>query len=201
MAFTYLTQMLSELLNQFEDKQQMINLFTALVQRFDDTRSMLDRLYIERIIDDATGVWLDDIGRIVGMERLYVQLDPSDVFTYRLRTDTNDPSKGYSGQGIPKTGGRYGSIHGLFTDTPVSDTIHRGWIKWKIDVRNKIESIPTIYEFIDDRFGYHSVISVPQVGRVRVEVPIASSTSERFLMKRYMPLAAGIELELLATLP
>lgn len=191
---------LSELLNQFEDKQNITKLFIVLSARFEDTDAMLDHLLYDRWIDTAVGVHLDVIGRIVGMERLYLQVSPANIFTYRGYLDPNVPTKGYGTVAGPGVGGVYTSIHGLFTDTPISDPVYRDWIKWKILTRNKIESIPTMYEFIDDRFSYQSVITVPITGRVRVEVPILSTASERFLMRRFMPLAAGVELELLATL-
>lgn len=56
-------------LNQFLASPGVMDLINAMMARLDDTEDVLLKLRDFRGIDTATGVWLDIIGDIVGIER------------------------------------------------------------------------------------------------------------------------------------
>lgn len=60
---------LGRLCQQFKDKQNIVDLITIFLQRYNDLEAALWALLVERGIDVAVGAQLDQIGKIVGQTR------------------------------------------------------------------------------------------------------------------------------------
>lgn len=66
----HVDQALDRLLEQFKDKEKMASIVTALTNQIQDLENAFDQLFTERVIANADGQVLDDIGTIVGQPRL-----------------------------------------------------------------------------------------------------------------------------------
>lgn len=192
------------LLNQFDESSKLISFIGVFFKRLEDTEQVLIYLRDERFIDNAAGVWLDIIGAKVGMYPRPHLPETDNIFTYRDVSDPNDPTKGYGTHTGP-TGnyGRYNSIHGLWSDTPISDEAYREWIKWKIDMSLNPADVVSQWEFIDRfttivGFTVDTILSDPTipVRTVRVSVPLGSPQTDMAIIRKYFPLQAGYRMDL-----
>jgi len=60
---------LDRVINEFTESHNLLALLEAFLNRLDDSESILVDLRDKRSIDNATGVWLDIVGDIVGLNR------------------------------------------------------------------------------------------------------------------------------------
>lgn len=187
---------LERLLNQFEDAEDMIEMFRAIFNRIAEADALLEGLLLNRWLDTAEGVWLDIIGAIVGVPRPVGEVDPSIIFTYRAETDVNDPNKGYGTLPQVNEVGLYNSIYGLSTNEPASDDEYRQRIRAKVAVTGAGVAYPDIYRFIRNTFGVEPHLSSPYVGRVEVELEEWISNRNRLFLVESAPVSAAIEIEI-----
>jgi hypothetical protein len=190
----------SRLLNQFSRAFDLQALIESIGYRFEDTDQMLDNLRTKRDINTATGVWLDILGDIVGVERPYKELSADNIFTFKSNpADPDDPDKAYYDPGGP-TGGYYQSAEGLRDPSGdlIDDTEYRKIIKGKAYANHVIGNIDDIGIFI--RIAYGSVVSnisddIP--GEIEIELGSALTQGQRRLVERYAPAAAGVNLTII----
>ena len=101
------------LLNQFTNSDLFLEFLRAVFNRIKDTDDILCYIKDNFNLDNATGVWLDLLGVIVGIDQRPQQfLHPSIAFTYRNLIDDPDPRKGYSELGT-LSGGYYDDYNGV----------------------------------------------------------------------------------------
>jgi len=201
---TRLTRALNVVLNQFSVSGNLLDLIRSFVNRIEEVDLLLGQLATLRWIDSAEGVWLDDVGEIVGIDRPFEEVNPDNIFTFKtVYTDPDDPNKGFGSVPPPDTGGYFQSVWGIFTSTHVDDTEYRKWIKVKIDITYQTGTIPDMYTFVKNAFDAESVISDVtdpilglDTGLVTIELldPLTPG-QKRFLLK-YVPRLAGVKVEL-----
>jgi hypothetical protein len=92
-----LNRALSRIPDEFKDQPMYRQLMTAIVNRMEETDTIIADLATMRWIDSAEGVWLDTVGEIIGIPRFYEPLTEG-IFTYRdmglqavLDHDMNEP--------------------------------------------------------------------------------------------------------------
>jgi hypothetical protein len=176
-------------LNQFKVTSRLLGLFDAVNERFDDSDVVLDYLLFYRFIDTASGVWLDIIGDIVGVERPFK--DRLDIFTFKHVGGVDDSSLSYSNT-TTGGGGHYTSLNGSPTTEKLGDEDFRLLINAKISATNSAPTIPAIYTFIKDAFDVESIVTSPAPGEVAIEILEPLSNFERRLVLTFAPVAAGV---------
>jgi hypothetical protein len=185
------------LLNQISGSETILAFFTAICNRFEDTDSILKELALKRWLDSAGGVWLDNIGKIVGLPRPGNEIPASETFTYRLQTDPNDPAKGYSSLASPGTGGKYQTVAGVTDGTLVDDILYLQYIEAKILASIGQTTVLDIYRFIVNAFNVTAKISRAKAGFVDVELDSAIPSHERRMLVKYAPVGAGDTISIL----
>ena len=91
-----LTLAIDRLASQFDDRLNIIDLLTAVIQQFDETDNMLNDLLLLRTLELAEGVWLDNVGDIVGVKRPSEELPDHHCFAYTdIPGSPGNPFKGY----------------------------------------------------------------------------------------------------------
>lgn len=76
-----LNRALSRIPDEFKDQPMYRQLMTAIVNRMEETDTIIADLATMRWIDSAEGVWLDTVGEIIGIPRFYEPLTEG-IFTY-----------------------------------------------------------------------------------------------------------------------
>lgn len=84
------------LMNQFQNSVDFKKLLRVAFNRILDSDEVLYNLENKTDINNATGVWLDILGRIVGLKRPPAEFDQNKLFTYGA-IGVSDPLKGYCG--------------------------------------------------------------------------------------------------------
>jgi hypothetical protein len=188
-------QALSRILNQFIDGPNFVNLFTAILNRFEDSHAMLLELLVHRFIDTAEGVWLDYIGDIVGVPRPYEPILDANIFTFKSIGEADDPDKGFGTTSSPLIGGLFQTIDGITTDTLADDETYRVYIKAKAQVTFARGTVQDIWLMVDFIFPTLTDINVtsPNIGEVKVLTTPVLQAFERKVVEKYAPVAAGIK--------
>lgn len=92
-----LTLAISRLASQFDDRINFIDLLASIIEQFDEVDNMLNDLLLLRTLNDAEGVWLDQVGEIVGIKRPSIEVPDSNRFAYCAHGDSpGNPFKGFS---------------------------------------------------------------------------------------------------------
>lgn len=180
------------LLDQFKVSTRLKSLLDVINNRFDDGDELLEYLQYYRFLDTASGVWLDIIGRIVGLLRPFDEQDDS-IFTYKSVGDPDDTTLAYSNV-LGTTGGAYQSLDGLPTTDYILDPEYRLLLKAKIFSSYAAPTIRNIYLFVKNTFGIESTVTVPTPGTVEVEIASTLTNYERRTLVQYAPVAAGYEI-------
>lgn len=187
------------LLSQFDNSTKGIQTFLgAMVEQTQDLNDIELTVLMDRALENAVGVQLDIIGRIVGIERPLVDSDDILWFTFDAGNESQywDAEAGWWISTAPV---------GLFT--PVSDSIYRRFIVGKI-FKNQVSgaTVPEMISFIKIVFSvWSSVIPVAEVMAVDIAVentidplyiPILSSKrSDSTVQNEYfLPIPAGVRL-------
>jgi len=161
---------LDNLLNQFEEATNLIALLEATFNRIKDSDDILDDLASKRDIETATGVWLDQLGDIKGIERPLDDYDQANIFTIGSADWANDPNKGIY-DSVGGTGGYVQSASGLSDSSGSSmlDEPYRDLIKAKISADGEEGTIPDLYNYVFDAFDIETTITIPEIGQIRAE--------------------------------
>ncbi len=187
---------IDRLLNQFSDSPNLINLITKILLRMEDSNDMLSDLATKRVLDVATGIWLDQIGDLVGITRPYQEVSDDYIFTYKGIGDPDNINKAYAG--IPvTTGGYYQGLNGVFTGDLVDDTTYRLYIYAKIFVTNSRCGIADIYQFVLSLFAVELDIVNDSTRHLNLTIRATFSLTQgerRFILK-YAPISAGISVD------
>ena len=184
--------MKSRLLNQFQVSTNLKALIDVINERFDDSDELLEYLQYYRFLDTASGIWLDNIGAIVGIDRPYNEISEG-IFTYKSASDPSDSDLGYSDT-LGSTGGVYQSLYGLRLATKYSDDDYRDLIKAYVFSRHVSPTIRNIYLFIKNTFDIESTVTVTTPGLVEVEIDSALTAQQRRVLVNYAPVACGYEI-------
>lgn len=121
---TQLELALSRLAFQFRDSANLKALLTAIATDFNDEDTAFGQLLADRYIETATGVQLDYIGEIVGLERPS-DVDSTDYFGF-LEDGT---ALGFTTLSDPSIGGGWYSLSAAAA--PISDDRYRVLLKLK----------------------------------------------------------------------
>jgi len=178
---------LSRLLNQFKESNNLVKFFTAFLNRMEDSDLILEKLATLRFKDNATGVWQDIIGDIVGLYPRPAQfVDDNTIFTYRKIGDPNDPTKGYSAIGF-QDGGHYQSLYGIPNGSYITDTDYLIYINAKVLATYSIGTINDIYNVIKEAFGIDTLVTVPRPGNIDIELLSSLTYRERTMLLALIP--------------
>jgi hypothetical protein len=194
---TATSQAIGRLLNQFSDSFDLQAFVEEIFARLEDTNSILDDLLNKRALDTATGVWLDILGVIVGVERPYKEVSASNIFTFKDNAgDPDDPDKAFYDPGGGPSGGYYQSHEGLRDPSGdlITDTEYRKVVKAKAIGNHVIGNIEDITRFINEGFGPLSHVTEPDAGEIEVELVTALTQGERRMVERYAPKAGGVNI-------
>ena len=188
------------LIQQYKNSPNLIGFIRALASAFDPLDKAFSDLMLKRFIDSAEGVNLDVIGRIVVIERPYLDETIDDVFTLSDVTEIPDPSeplsylydelRGCSSLARPDIGGRLTSV------TPSSfvladDPIYRRYIKAKVIRNNADGTLPTMIKYFD--FVFDTTVTLgDRVGFIDIVIGRPLSVRERELVGKGLPRAGGI---------
>ena len=188
----------SRLLNQFSDSQEWEDLITALVARLEDTDIVLDGLLLYRTLETAEGVWLDQVGDIVGYPRPAKQVDDAGIFTLKAVGDADNADQGLSSLSA-MDGGVLTGVNGNPLNEDATDADYRNWLKGKVRATYADATVPSIFQFVDFVFGDGTcaAVEVPAVGEVTIELATALNGAERLVLKALAPRVAAISLELI----
>ncbi len=191
-------QAVGRLLNQFHRSINIINLIKALVARLEDGDDVLGDLATLRWISTAEGVWLDEAGEIIGIERFY-EADDTNIFTYKDAYPGVDvPALAYSSLPAPGVGGRYMSESGLFLPTLIDDDEYRKWIYVKAFITGKAGTYNDIYNFIKLAFDdLESNVTLGGTRKVHVEIATALTQNERIQLRNHAPVSSAVSIEII----
>lgn len=191
-------QAVGRLLNQFHRSINIINLIKALVARLEDGDDILGDLATMRWISTAEGVWLDEAGEIIGIERFY-EADDDNIFTYKdAFPGVDDPALGYSALPAPGAGGRYMSENGLFLPTKIDDDEYRKWIYVKAFVTGKAGKYNDIYNFIKLAFDdLESNVTLGGTRKIHVEIATALTQNERIQLVNFAPVSSAVSIDII----
>lgn len=195
---TRINQAVGRLPNQFHRSINIINLIKAMIARLEDSDDLLADLATLRWISTAEGVWLDEVGEIIGIERFYETVTDG-IFTYKSSyPGTDDPSKGYSSLPGPPLGGKYMSENGIFLPTKIDDDEYRKWIYVKAFVTGKAGTYNDIYNYIKLAFDdMESNVTLGGTRKIHVEIATALSQGERLQLVKYAPVSSGVSIEII----
>lgn len=186
---------LSRLPSQWQGAPNFSNLIRSLLVAKVDSQDVLAYLLTQRWIGNAVGVWLDEVGEIVGMPRQYVAAVDG-VFTYKATGELDNPALGYSTQSEPRAGGRYASAAGFYSDVLWDDDTYRNWIKGKVEITDCEGTYNDVYNFIKTVFGIESTVVKGGVREVDVTIASAIEQGDRVRLLRWAPISAGINLQI-----
>jgi hypothetical protein len=169
----------------------MLAFLEAIAARLEDTDIVLEGLLLYRTIDTAEGVWLDQVGDIVGYPRPAAQTADNLVFTLKSIGDPDVGTQALSSlSGLD--GGLLSSLNGLPTSSLASDSDYRTFLKGKVRATYSGCDIPSIWQFIDFVFSVDATITSPSVGQIDIELPSALTRAEREVIEELCPRSAGM---------
>ena len=182
--------------NQFLDSTNLKALITIFADKVKEGNDILDYLLLNTL-DDAAGVWLDEIGNIVGVPRASQQLTDNEIFAYCSFADYPGVStRGFSEIADPQ-GGHYLGLDEngypcAYTGTPLDDTDYRTLIRAKVLSSYSGDSINDQFNWINDVFGVTSYVYTSNPCEVAIELDEYLTFYQRFVLYNYIPLAAGV---------
>jgi hypothetical protein len=189
-------QAIGRLPNQFQRSINIINLIKSLIARLEDGDDLLADLATMRWISTAEGVWLDEAGEIIGIERFY-EVRTEGIFTYKSAyPGTDDPALGYSSLPGPPLGGRYMSEDGLFLPTKIDDDAYRVWIYVKAFVTGKGGTYNDIFKYIQLAFEQDTHVTLGGTRKIHVELTAPLTQGERLQLIKYAPMSSGVSIEI-----
>lgn len=197
---------LSLLIQQYRDKPNLAALISSFADEIDALRDVGADLFLKRAIDTAEGVQLDVVGKIVVLDRPYLDQDIDDAFEIGSIAEIPAPDDyeqiaydamhGISALGRPDVGGRLLSLSpeaGVLVD----DDLYRRHIRAKI-IRNTTDgTIPSLIRYFS--FVFDAVVTIlPGAGVVDIGIDRPISVRERALVDG-VPLAAGVRVGRITT--
>jgi hypothetical protein len=186
---------ISRLLDQFSDTNNLTALITALAARFEDTDIVLEGLLLYRTINTAEGVWLDQVGDILGLPRPAVGVPDNEAFTLKSVGDPDNADLGLSSLGA-MDGGKL-SYASFATDPSLAtDTVYREYLFGKANATTSDVTVPAIDLSIKNTFATESIVDSPSTEVVTIELVTALTGSQRRIVEQYAPVKAGVYVEI-----
>jgi hypothetical protein len=158
-----------------------------------DSDDMIVELATKRHIDTAEGIWLNQIGEIIGLVRPEAFVSDDEIFTYKDVGGSDDVDKAFATYPAT-TGGKYqDAIGGLTIDgVPMDDSDYRQAIKGKANNTRKFGSLKTVTLFCRDVFGFEADVTSPITGFVLVTPREYITAQQKFLTELLAPIVAGV---------
>jgi len=188
-----LTTAYERLLNQFQNRPKWLAFLAVLFARMQDSDDMIVELATKRHIDTAEGIWLNQVGEIIGLVRPEAFESDDYIFTYKDIGDPDDVDKAFAT--VPATtGGKYqDALGGLTIDgVPMADDDYRQAIKGKAWTTGKFGSLKNITLFCREVFGFEADVTSPITGFVLVTPREYITAQQKWLTELLAPLIAGV---------
>jgi hypothetical protein len=195
--------MLDRVLSQYKDDtpsdRNVNKLLNIFAQQMDALEAIFVNLRDDTNLDDATGVWLDYLGKIIGLERPFAEEPTATTFAFKpFETSPDDPNKGFENGGV---GGYMVGLKGLpDVDDPSlkkTDDQYRAMLKAKIQANISDGTIIDIYNYLVTGRGLDGDLTVDSVvgrGEVTIIENDFFSQLERYLLDLVGPHSAATEL-------
>jgi hypothetical protein len=167
--------------------------YALLESRREEDIPILNYLATKRWMDNSDGVWLDEIGDIIGLARMAF-VDTDNVFTFRGTLDVNDPTKGFSGATPPQTGGRIQGFDPLTTDVYFGDLRYRRWITAKALTTNTDATHDDLYTFVKAVYQVESEVRTTATREVTIQLLSPLSQGARQRLAFMAPVSAGVKI-------
>ena len=181
------------LIQQYREVPGIRALVNALSVGLRDLDEVYHDLLLRRWIDTAEGETLDIIGRIVGIDRPFAEIDPDEVFTFDNPSGTG---LGFSGVDRPDVGGIFIGL-GFFGADLIDDIRFRVLIRAQIIRNTTRATIDDIVEYTQFLFGGNATV-IESVGFVDVTIDRPLTRFEARILDETIPVAAGIGLRIRA---
>lgn len=197
---------LALLIQQYRDKPNLAAFISSFADEIDALRDVGADLFLKRSIDTAEGAQLDVVGKIVVLDRPYLDQDIDDAFEIGSIAEIPEPDDyeqiaydemhGISALGRPDIGGRLLSLSPL-AGVLVDDDLYRRHLRAKI-IRNTTDgTIPSLIRYFS--FVFDAVVTIiPGAGVVNIGIDRAISVRERALVEG-VPVAGGIRVGRITT--
>lgn len=178
--------------SQFDDATNLRAVVDVVSDIVGEGNTILEYLRDDTALDNAEGVWLDEIGDIVGVTRFAGQMDDATIFAYGSIDDC-DPAKAFSDCTVsPLVGGYYVGVDGLPDGSAFADADYRTLIRAKVLSTYSDDSLRAIYDWILAVFGVSAYVYIAGPGEVGVDLPVYMDHTSRRIIEHYAPRAAGI---------
>lgn len=185
--------------NQFEDAENLRAVIDVVSDKLDEGNDVLDYLLNDTTLDDAEGVWLDEIGDIVGAPRGGTQVSDALIFTYKDVSAVDDPTQCFGNATTsPPGGGYYAGVDGLPDGALFGDTDYRALIRAKIASTYSGDSIGEIWTWINTVFGIDAYVYTAGPASIGIDLPEYMTHTNRRLLETYAPRGAGIWLSVVS---
>ena len=186
--------------NQFENATNLRALIDVCSDMFAESNVILAYLRDNNTVDAAVGVWLDEIGEIVGAPRGANQREDATIFAYRDVGAADDTAKAFSLVSYP-AGGHYVGIDGIPDGTAFNDTDYRALIRAKVVSTFSGDSIPEIWSWINLVFDVDPFVYDGAPGEVSIELAEYMPHTQRRILEKYVPRAAGVSVTIVSWPP
>lgn len=165
-------------------------LLAALLVESESREAIMEYLVTRRWIESAKGVWLDEVGAIVGMPRGYEET-VDNIFTYKdHEADPDDISLGYNVA-------YYDSLTGSFLGTPWGEVTYARWIQAKAAATFKGATYDSIHDFIYTALEIDVDVLYLTPRCVWIDPPAPLTFAQKNLIEVWAPRPAGVRLEFL----
>ncbi|QDP66986.1 MAG: hypothetical protein Unbinned3138contig1000_28 [Prokaryotic dsDNA virus sp.] len=180
---------LARLIWQYQNSPKVKALIASVLAEFEDIGAATEELRTRLDIDASFGEQLDGIGEIVGQPRPSTEeIDPSEVFSF----DGPDAGAGFSGIGRPDQGGRFTGLDGIVVG-PMPDDEYRVLLRAAIFGNSGLSTLDHLNGYARAVLG-EGASFFDGVGYVNLSVDRPLSPTEARLIRKTVPLAAGVRL-------
>jgi hypothetical protein len=189
---------------QYASRPKFQAFIAALTAEFPEIRLVFGDLLTKRSFDTAEGVQLDIIGKIVVLDRPYLDQGIDDAFEFgsvnEIPVDgpsgdaqrAYDAKHGWSGVDRADIGGRLLSVNPQFA-VIADDILYKRFLKAKVARNTADGSIPSLINYLSFVFdAIPTVIPGPTI--VHIAIDRAISVRERALITEGLPLAGGVQI-------
>jgi hypothetical protein len=187
------TQMLSRLLNQWQDCPNWEAFITCVADFFADYLAAVVALQTETWRGTAQGVWLDRVGEIVGVTR---PMEEETKRVFRCRGDDDpdyDENHGFGSPTDDTIGGLLWGPNGIpsLTKDVASDETFTYFIDAKVAATNSDASIPGLAKYIKAAFDVDCTITVPAVRQIHCALLDSVDLRQHRFIEHFAPNVAG----------
>lgn len=178
------------ILNQSSDGPNWDAVVEWMAEEFEEVMEVSIYLLTLTWLDNAEGVWLDRIGRIVGVTR---PQDEELIRVFRVRGASDpwyDENHGFA-DSTASIGGYLSGRWGVPKEGLVDDDVYREIIRAKIAGTNADASVPGIARYVEAAFGLTCTVTAAN-RVVKVELNGAFDLRQRRYIEHFSPRLAGV---------